>query len=203
MKTTSMLSRRRSTGKTYIIVAIALTIFLRVLHLYFFSSTDNPKHLPASSDHMNTIYQEEINQEVDNICSALDSLYNLYGRRPTSFQDPFTFLKLDPRAPPFHPPELSAHPGAANHAEAHRAVTLAIARMRNSVWARHASGDPRAAVVLDVTFDIAHALEDDATRIRYLVDVEPKFSKMARYPDGKWRVANEFCGEFWRRVGWR
>nr|XP_036574846.1 uncharacterized protein CTRU02_15211 [Colletotrichum truncatum]KAF6781321.1 hypothetical protein CTRU02_15211 [Colletotrichum truncatum] len=139
---------------------------------------------------------------MDNICSALDALRNLSPRRPVSFQDPFSFLGLNPHAKPFSPPESSAHPGAVNHEAARETVIRAVSRMRRSVWPLHSGGDAGATEVMEVTFHIGHALEDDATRTRYLVDLQPMFDKMAKLPDGKWRAASEFCGNFWQQMGW-
>ncbi|KDN62569.1 hypothetical protein CSUB01_04593 [Colletotrichum sublineola] len=109
----------------FILVALALFFILR-LSSPSSSSSMTPTN-PAAA-------QKEIDQEMDHICSALDAFHSLY-RRPTSFQDPFSFLGLDLRAPPFNPPEYSAYLGAANHKAVYKAVAAAVLRMREPVWA--------------------------------------------------------------------
>ncbi|KAK1953577.1 hypothetical protein LY78DRAFT_730863 [Colletotrichum sublineola] len=183
----------RHTAKGYgIFIMLIVTPFL-ILYLSS-ASPRNPLTTPAA--------RRETEQETDNICSALDALHDLYLRRPASFQDPFSFLGLDPRAPPFDPPESSAHPGAPNHEAARKTVTAAVSRIREPVWAMHLAGEAGAKRVVEATFHVGYVLEDDATRTKYLIDLQPILDKMAKYPGGKWRAASTFCGEFWRRMGW-
>ncbi|GJC90587.1 hypothetical protein ColLi_13425 [Colletotrichum liriopes] len=141
----------------------------------------------------------------DNICSSMLALRKLSPDRPDATPLPFEFLGLDPYAKPFSPIENSAHAGAKWHADAHRAVWDASARMRASVWSRYTAGDEGARDVVEALWHVGHMLTDDATRSRFLSELQPRLepsrSILPWMPRSRHKETQAYCQEAWNSRG--
>lgn len=98
------------------------------------------------------------------ICLAIHHL-RAHALTPALAPEPFAALGLDSLAAPFQPPSDSAHRSGAMYTAAHDALTDA--------WARAVVDADGAGGWIGILSVVAAALEDDAARTVYLVEMVP------------------------------
>ncbi|KAK6221194.1 hypothetical protein QIS74_04923 [Colletotrichum tabaci] len=215
--TAAIHSRPRPSVLALIGVALAATLYVVVTALVNGNSTAAavpPTVVPTTAALHNShprpaeMMGDAELETTDYICSALFFLRKLSPHRPESALTPFQFLRLDPNARPFKPVDKSAHAGAPWYGLVRAAVQEAVVRVRASVWPRYVAGEENAAAVIDALWHVGHMLTDDASRLRFLDQVQPKLEasswhqSQAAADRSKAKVITGLCSGMWSRRAW-